>query len=94
MHDRKSDVRSWKIMQVLKNPSPEPSSQSIHLEMADAGIRDPLMHLFFVRARVTANLARMKDTARLHHLAQHVARFLPNLLKKNPLLFPLVLRTK
>ena len=67
---------------VENNPSPAPSSQSIRLEMADAGILDPRMHLFFARTRDIANLVLINDIIRLCGLAQRVASFLPNLLKK------------
>ena len=61
---------------VENNPSPAPSSQSIRLEMADAGILDPRMHLFFARTRDIANLVLINDIVRLYGLAQRVASFL------------------
>ena len=53
---------------VENNPSPAPSSQSIRLEMADAGVLDPRMHLFFARTRDIANLVLINDIVRLFWL--------------------------
>ena len=64
------------------NPSPALSSQSIRLEMTDAGILDPLMHLFFAKDIDMANLVLMNKIVWIHGLAQSAARFPPNLLKK------------
>ena len=73
---------------VENNPSPAPSSQSIRLEMADAGILDPRMHLFFALTRDIANLVLRNDIVRLYGLAQRVASFFPNLLKKTSASLP------
>ena len=67
---------------VENNPRQGPSSWSIHLEMANTGILDPLVHLFFARTRDMANLVLINEIDRLHGLAQRVASLFPYLLKK------------
>ena len=75
-------------------PSPAPSSQSILLEIADSGIRDPIVHLLFTRARGTVSLALTIEITRTHGLAQNVASFFPNVLKSHQLLYLVVLLAK
>ena len=81
MHDRKSEVTCKAGWLFENNTSSAPLSQSIRLEMADAGILHHLMRLFFARTRDMANLVLMNEIVRLHGLAQRAASFFPNLLK-------------
>ena len=65
-------------------PIPVPSSKSTRFGMANSRILDSLMHLLFARTRDMTNLFLMNEISRLHVIAQCVASFLPNLLKRTP----------
>ena len=94
MNDRK-ERKKWKwhlkpasYLIVKNSPSPAPSSQSIRLEMADAGVLDHLTYLFFARTRDVANLVLTNENFRLHGLSQRVTSFFPNMLRKTSASLP------